>query len=336
MENYYKNKNVLVTGGAGFIGSELSSQLSKICKKLTIVDNLVNGKLENINSILGDNVVFQKVDIRDTDKMSSLLDDIDVVFHLACLGVRHSIHSPYENHEVNATATLNLLKSSREKNVSKFIYVSTSEVYGNNVTVPISESHQTLPATVYGGAKLAGEAYTRAYWDTYGYSTVVIRPFNSYGPNSHHEGDSGEVIPKFMLKCLVGDPMIIHGDGKQSRDFTYVSDTARGILLGGFHEAAIGKTINIGFGKEVTINDLAELIKQTVENSNSDVVLSEPRPGDVRRLWSNNTLASEILGYESNVSLQEGLTLLKNWYGKDQEKLKKLLEEEVEKNWINN
>jgi UDP-glucose 4-epimerase len=335
MQNYYKNKNILITGGAGFIGSELSSQLSKICKKLTIVDNLVNGKLENINNIVGDNVIFHNVDVRDTKQMSLILDDIDVVFHLACLGVRHSIHSPYENHEVNASATLNLLRISKEKGVIKFLYVSTSEVYGNNVSVPISEKHQTFPATVYGASKLAGEAYCRAYWDTYDFPTVIIRPFNSFGPNSHHEGDSGEVIPKFMLKCMVDDPLIIHGDGKQTRDFTYVSDTARGIMLGGYKDSAIGKTINIGFGKEVSINDLAIFIKNTVDNTKSKVILSEPRPGDVQRLVSNNKLASEILGYESEVSLQEGLELLKNWYGSDVEKIKNLLKDEVEKNWIN-
>jgi len=333
MNKYYKNKNILLTGGAGFIGSEFSSQIAHNCKELIIVDNLVNGKLENVNKLFCDSVRFEKVDIRDTKKMVSLIHNIDIIFHLACLGVRHSIHSPYENHEVNASATLELLRIAKDEKVGKFVYVSTSEVYGNNVSIPISERHPTLPATVYGASKLAAEAYCRAYWDTYEFPTVVIRPFNSFGPNSHHEGDCGEVIPKFMLRCLVGKPMIIHGDGSQTRDFSFVTDTARGILLCGSNDCAVGKTINIGFGRETTINELAILIKNIVGTSKSQVIRSNPRPGDVQRLVSDNSLANNLLGYKPKVSLRDGLKLLKDWYGFDIIKIEGLLKNEVEKNW---
>ena len=125
-----------------------------------------------------------------------MLRDAEVVYHLACLGVRHSVHSPVENHDVNATGTLRLLEASRAAGVPKFVYVSSSEVYGTAQWVPMTEDHPTFPCTVYGGSKLAGEAYTRAFHRTYGYPTVVVRPFNTYGPRSHHEGDSGEVIPE--------------------------------------------------------------------------------------------------------------------------------------------
>ncbi|MFC6668992.1 SDR family NAD(P)-dependent oxidoreductase [Marinobacterium aestuariivivens] len=222
------NSTVMVTGGAGFIGSELSHQLCQCAERVIIVDNLVNGKRENIQQLLNDRVTFYPYDIRDLDKMIPLLNEVDVVFHLACLGVRHSIHSPLENHDVNATATLNLLKASREARVGRFVYVSSSEVYGTAQWVPMTENHPTLPMTVYGGSKLAGESYTRAFYRTYNYPTVVVRPFNSFGPRCHHEGDSGEVIPKFLLRAMAGQSLIIHGDGSQTRDFTYVSDTARG------------------------------------------------------------------------------------------------------------
>jgi UDP-glucose 4-epimerase len=148
--------------------------------------------------------------------------------------------------EVNATATLKLLSIARTVGVNRFVYVSSSEVYGTAQWVPMTEEHPTFPMTVYGSSKLAGECYTRAFYQTYGYPTVVIRPFNAYGPRCHHEGDSGEVIPKFLLRCLANKPMIIFGDGNQTRDFTYVSDTARGILLAGFAEN--GWT-NYQFGK---------------------------------------------------------------------------------------
>ena len=188
-------KSILVTGGAGFIGSELSRQLLAAGAKVVIVDNLANGKRENVAEILGDACVLRVTDIRDYPAMQALVREADIVFHLACLGVRHSIHSPLENHAVNAEATLRLLMMAQEKGLERFVYVSSSEVYGTAMQVPQPETHPTFPMTVYGAAKLAGEAYTRAYHRTYGLPTVVIRPFNTYGPRCHHEGDSGEVIP---------------------------------------------------------------------------------------------------------------------------------------------
>lgn len=253
------NKKILVTGGAGFIGSELSRQAVAAGARVTVVDNLVNGKRENLADIAGD-LDFQQVDIRDVEAMRGLMRGADLVYHLACLGVRHSLHSPRENHDVNATATLDLLAAARDLGVPRFVYVSSSEVYGTARWAPMTEEHPTYPMTVYGGGKLAGECYTRAYWESYDYPAVVIRPFNAFGPRSHHEGDSGEVIPKFVLRAMAGKPLLVFGDGKQTRDFTYVGDTARGILLGGTSDKALGQTINIGSGHEITVNDLAETV----------------------------------------------------------------------------
>ena len=157
-----------MTGGAGFIGSELVRQLAARGMGVRVVDNLVNGRRENLDGVLGENVELVVADIRDTKSMTSLVRDVDVVFHLACLGVRHSIHSPVENQEVNASATLGLLNIARDKGVKRFVYVSTSEVYGMVHTLPSEEQHSTLPYTVYGASKLAGEAYTRAFWTLLG------------------------------------------------------------------------------------------------------------------------------------------------------------------------
>jgi UDP-glucose 4-epimerase len=323
----------LVTGGAGFIGSELIRQAASAGCDITIVDNLVNGKRENVAEMLCDKVRLEVADIRNTSLMQRLLQNVDVVYHLACLGVRHSIHSPEENHEVNASATLALLIRAREAKVKRFVYVSSSEVYGTARSVPMSEEYPPSPNTVYGSSKLAGDCYARAFWRTHGFPTVVVRPFNCYGPRSHHEGDSGEVIPKFLLRTMAGEPMVIHGDGTQTRDFTYVADTARGILLAGTADAAVGETVNVGQGSEMSINDLANLVKQVLRKLEAKTEHADPRPGDVLRLYADLGKARSLLGYTPTVSLIDGLTRLKTWYEAQGISPEELLQKERVKTW---
>lgn len=323
---------VLVTGGAGFIGSELVRQAALRGFAVRVVDNLVNGRRENLEGVPGD-VELVVADIRDRKAMTSLVRDVDVIFHLACLGVRNSIHSPVENQEVNASATLGLLEISRSKGLSRFVYISTSEVYGMVDTAPISEGHPTWPMTVYGASKLAGEAYTRAFWHSYGYPTVVLRPFNAYGPRCHHEGDSGEVIPKFMLRCLAGRPMVIFGDGKQTRDFTFVSDTALGILAAGLSDSSVGQTINLGSGKEVRIQALAAMVAEIVGRPEAEITYRERRPGDVVRLLSDSSKARKLLQFTPTVAFRDGLVCLRDWYASQGVSPEELLLKEVERNW---
>jgi UDP-glucose 4-epimerase len=324
--------STIVTGGAGFIGSELVRQLIAEGSPVVVIDNLVNGKRENLADVEG-RVTLLEYDIRDGSAYAPILRDAEVVYHLACLGVRHSVHSPLENHDVNATGTLRLLEASRAAGVPKFVYVSSSEVYGTAQRVPMTEDHPTFPNTVYGGSKLAGEAYTRAFHRTYGYPTVVVRPFNTYGPRSHHEGDSGEVIPKFMLRCLAEKPMVIFGDGTQTRDFTYVSDSARGIILAATTATAVGRTLNLGSGFELSINDLARAIAEITERPGAEVIHDEARPGDVDRLYADMSQARSLIGYEPKVGLEEGLAMLLEWYRSHDASPEQLLRDEVVRNW---
>jgi UDP-glucose 4-epimerase len=331
--NSLDKRRFLVTGGAGFIGSELVRQLVNRGAEVIVVDNLVNGKRENLEGIGDDRMRLEVLDIREQKRMETLMKKVDAVFHLACLGVRHSIGAPFENHEVNATGTLQMLSAAKNSGVSRFIYISSSEVYGTACWVPITEDHPQFPKTVYGSSKLAGEAYTRAFYDTYGYPTIIIRPFNCYGPRSHHEGDSGEVIPKFLLRCMAGLPLIIFGDGFQTRDFTYVSDAARGIIEIGCADNTVGQTYNLGSGKELTINALALLIAEIAGFQEPKIQHDEPRPGDVLRLFADSMKAHKAAGFEPRVSFEEGLKKLKEWYVQQGVSPEKLLEREEVRNW---
>jgi UDP-glucose 4-epimerase len=328
-----KDPRILVTGGAGFIGSELVRQLVAKGESVLVVDNLVNGRRENLEGVDRDRLWLEVADVRNQPYMHRLARGIETVFHLACLGVRHSIRAPEENHEVNATGTLRVLLAAHAAGVKRFVYVSSSEVYGTAREVPMSEEHPAFPNTVYGASKLAGECYTRAFWETYRFPTVIVRPFNSYGPRSHHEGDCGEVIPKFMLRSMAGRPMIVFGDGSQTRDFTYVGDTARGILQAGLVNAAIGETINLGSGRELRIEQLAKKIAAAVSRADVAIVHDDPRPGDVLRLCSDSSKAHELLGFEAVVSLDEGLRKLSQWYVEQGEPPEVSLEREIERNW---
>ena len=328
-----KNERILITGGAGFIGSEVVRQAAARGAEIIVVDNLVNGRRENLQGLPVEQVRLEECDIRNAARMAELMRGVDAVYHLACLGVRHSIHAPEENHEVNATGTLQLLFAAQKNKVKRFVYVSSSEIYGTAKWVPMTEEHPAYPKTIYGASKLAGECYTRAFFDTYKLPTVVIRPFNTFGPRCHHEGDSGEVIPKFMLRSMAGIPMMIFGDGTQTRDFTYVSDTAQGILLAGEAEASIGQTINLGSGREMTINDLTESIARATGRARL-VGHNDPRPGDVLRLCADISRARELCGYNPTVPFETGLAQLKAWYQSLDTPVETLLEQEFVENWV--
>jgi UDP-glucose 4-epimerase len=327
--------SVLVTGGAGFIGSHLvDALLAHGAGRVVVLDNLVTGSRANLSQALADDrASFVDADARDLDVLVPLLGEAEVVFHLACLGVRHSLHDPRENHEVNATMTLELLERAMRADIRRFVHVSSSEVYGTAQYAPMDEGHPTFPETVYGGAKLAGEAYARAAYRTHGFPVTVARPFNAYGPRSHFEGDSGEVLPRTIVRVLAGMPPLIFGDGEQSRDFTHVTDTARGLIALAESDTTIGRTVNIGTGTDVTVNDLARAVLAAAGRDDLAPMHLDPRPGDVRKLLADAGLMRELTGFEPRVSFAEGARELYGIFRDSGRSPELMLAQVEERNW---
>lgn len=328
------DKNVLVTGGAGFIGSHLVDALIREGCRVRVLDNLSNGKMDNLlNHDHSENLEFLYGDITDPFDMAKAVEGMDIVFHLATLGVRHSINHPFLNHRVNAEGTLLCLQESYRAGVKKFIYCSSSEVYGTAQFVPMPETHPTTPCTIYGASKLAGEAYTRAYYRTYGFSTVIIRPFNSYGPRSHFEGDAGEIIPKSILRGIAGKSILVFGDGLQTRDFTYVEDTAKGLVAAFTNEELVGGTFNMGSDFEISIRSLAEKIREKIGSDSSIIEFTKERPGDVLRLFSDSTRFHDITGWSPKTSFETGLSKTIEWFKARPEGIQSLIKFEKGINW---
>jgi len=327
-----KEKKILVTGAAGFIGSHLVDELLNCGHSVVGLDNLRNGTLDNISTALKNSQFrFVQGDIRKPEDIERSMDGIDVVFHLACMGVRHSLHSPVENHEVNATGTLNVLKTAQEASTAQFFYISTSEIYGKTKDFPISESAATLPVTVYGSSKLVGEHYAHSFRETYGLPTTVLRIFNNYGPRAHYEGDCGEIIPRSILKILQNESPVIFGDGSVTRDFIFVKDTVKALssLVG--RNDLVGETFNIGYGSEFTMKTLLETLLAVIGNSRVNIRYAEERPADVPRLWVNTTKFHKKTGFTASTSLEEGLRKTVPYYANLLESGK--ITEFPERNW---
>jgi UDP-glucose 4-epimerase len=235
-------RHVLVTGGAGFIGSNVVDALLEKGARVRVADDFSVGQERNLTAARALGAEIVAADITDTAAMAAALDGIEVVLHLACSCLRVSLHDPWASDRVNARGSLTVLDAAARAGVERFLYCSSSEVYGTAVRAPMDESHPTRPTTVYGASKLAGEAYALAYFETDALPVSIVRGFNTYGYREHVSGPSAEVIPKMTLRALAGQAPVILGDGEQTRDFTFVSDTVAGLLAAAEWELSMWRT----------------------------------------------------------------------------------------------
>ena len=304
------DKRILVTGGAGFIGSHLVERLAPD-NQVTVLDDFSVGSDANLGEVRSP-VKVVRADVCDAAAVAAAVKEAQVIFHLAAVCLRVSISDPVATHRVNATGTLNLLCAARHSEVERFVYVSSSEVYGSAVRVPMDEDHPTQAETPYAASKLAGEAYALSFFRTYGFPVTVVRPFNSYGPREHVAGPSGEVIPRFVARAIAGRPLVVFGDGLQTRDFTWVGDTVRGIEAAAECDDLVGACVNIARGHEVTILRLARMV-QILVGSTQPVVHLPDRPGDVRRHLAGVERARTMLDFRAEVPIEEGLARYVKW-----------------------
>lgn len=302
------SKVVLVTGGAGFIGSHLAEELVRRGYQVIILDDLSTGRKENIEGLIGEpltgEVQFVQGSITDLPLLQKLFQGVDCIFHLAAIpSVPRSLENPLACHEVNITGTLNVLLAAKDSGVKKVIYASSSSVYGDTPTLPKTEGMLPTPQSPYAVTKLCGEYYCRVFEQVYDLPTVCLRYFNVYGPKQDPGSEYAAVIPKFMRRALDGNPPVIFGDGKQTRDFTYVRDTVKATILAAETEAR--GVYNVGSGNRTTINELAKLILSLI-GSHLEPIHQEPRPGDVRHSLADISKI-KALDYNPDYSLREGL-----------------------------
>lgn len=307
-----KGKRVIVTGGAGFIGSCLAEELVRGDYYTIILDDLSTGKVENIEELSkNNNVEFIRGSVTDLSLLQEVFKGVQYVFHQAALpSVPRSIENPYAAHEANLTGTLNVLLAARDNAVRKVIYASSSSVYGDTPTLPKREDMMPRPLSPYAVNKLGGEYYCQVFQEVYQLPTVCLRYFNVYGPRQNPNSQYAAVIPNFIKRAHNGKPPIIFGDGEQTRDFTFVKDVVEANILAAENDAC--GVFNISRGESITINQLAELITGLVGNK-VELIHQKPRPGDIRHSLADISKA-KAFGYESKYALEVGLAETARWF----------------------
>jgi len=315
-----KNKSVLVTGGAGFIGSHLVDALTKENpEKIVVVSNFFLGKEENLNEAKKSfkNLKIYNQSVADFDSTKEIFEkeNIDVVFNLAVIPLPASLEDPLGSTIENIRITTNVCELLRKGLFKKLIHFSSSEAYGSARYVPMDEKHPLNPETPYAASKAGTDLIVDSYYRTFNVDTVVLRPFNNYGPRQN-AGKFAGIIPLTIKRILNNEDIIINGDGEQTRDFVFVKDTANAAVEFAKNNNVIGKTINIATGREITINYLIDLIKKEF-NYKGKIIHGQERPGDVRRHFADISLAKKLINYEPKVKFEEGIKITCDWYKKN-------------------
>jgi UDP-glucose 4-epimerase len=303
----HKKTSVLVTGGAGFIGSHLVDRLVNSGYNVRVMDNLSTGKLTNIQEHIENGTVdFVEGDIKDLEQVKNCVHGVDAVLHLAAVtSVSFSVKNPTLTYETNAAGTLNLLVSLAKERVGKFVFISSCAVYGEPQYLPIDELHPTNPISPYAESKLLGERYCLGFHGNKLLKSVALRFFNVYGLRQGLNDYSG-VITLFVDKLKQGLPLIVYGDGSQTRDFIHVSDIVNAIQCSLEKESAEGQVFNVGSGKPTSINELAKTIL-SLANSNLEIIHKAPREGDITYSYADTSKATKLLDYKPQTTLNDGL-----------------------------
>lgn len=312
-----KGKKIVVTGGAGFIGSNLARTLTKD-NHVIVVDDLSTGHLENIQDLIDNqSITFVKGSVTDREFLLKTCKDVDYVFHQAAIvSVPHSIKDPIATNNVNINGTLNVLVAARDTHVQKVICASSCAIYGNTSHLPINECTSPDPQSPYAITKLVGDYYCQVFTRNYSLPTISLRYFNVYGPRQDPASEYAAVIPKFITNVLNDKLSIIYGDGKQTRDFIFIDDVVNANILAA--EREVNGIFNIAGGKRISVNDLAKSIMEICKK-NLDFIYKNPRLGDIKHSYADISKAKEKLHYGPKFNLTDGLKLTVEWFQKRRE-----------------
>ncbi len=310
------SETYVVTGGAGFIGSHIADRLITDGHRVRVIDNLLTGNpdnLEYLKSLDGDLEIVEG-SITDLDTLQTVCKGVDVIFHQAALpSVPRSVADPLETHQHCVTGTLNVLVAARDNDVRRVVYAASSSAYGDQEGDFKVETMLPQPISPYGVAKLAGEYYLQAFYHTYGLETVALRYFNVFGKRQDPKSTYAAVIPKFITMMLRGEQPTIHGDGTQSRDFTYIDNVVHGNLLASTAEKAPGEMMNLATGGQIVLNELVDKLN-AILGTDIEPIHGEPRTGDILHSRAGIDKAGELLGFEPIVDFEEGLRRTVAWY----------------------
>lgn len=309
---------MLVTGGAGFIGSHLVDRLLESGYTVRVLDDFSSGQMKNIDKHLGKKSFYlTKGSINDPKALKDAMSGVDTVFHLAAIiSVLRSLEDPKPIEKVNVDGTLSVLEEARRRDVQSVVFASSAAVYGDKSKPPLKEDSPLAPISPYGSTKVSGESYCDSFFHSYGLGTVVLRFFNAYGTRRSPGAYSG-VMMRFAENSLKGKPLTIFGDGKQSRDFVHVDDVVQASVLAAKNKEARGKIFNVGTGRPTTVLELSSLFMAQASSRSRGVVHSDAIVGDIRQSWASIARAKASLGYRPKVRLESGLQSFIRWYANE-------------------
>ncbi|MBI5376804.1 MAG: SDR family oxidoreductase [Candidatus Schekmanbacteria bacterium] len=306
----------LITGGAGFIGSNLCDELLKRGKKVRVIDNLSTGKMENLSRVIKE-IEFIQGDLRNIDDLRKAVKGVDTVFHIGAIpSVTRSVKDPITSNEANVDGTLNLLVASKEAGVRRLVYSGSSSAYGDKIELLKSEELSPEPLSPYAVSKLTGEYYCSVFSKLYGIETVVLRYFNVFGPRQDPSSPYSGVISIFIRQMISGEKPTVYGDGEQSRDFTFVKNVVNANIAASERQGISGSLINVACGKRITLNELIDELN-IILGTNLQPLYFEPRAGDIKHSLADITRANKFLDYSPEVSFSDGLNKTVEWYRRE-------------------